>query len=204
MIKNSFRVLALAIIVLMACNTQNDEPLPILGNKDIVDGDTIYHTVRDFEFIDQDSQLITPATFADKIYIADFFFISCPTICPKVKKQMLRIQQRFGDNPELMMISHTVDTKRDTVARLKAYSEKIGINTAQWKLVTGIKDSIYSIADDYFSVAVENPEAPGGFDHSGRLILVDKKKMVRSFCDGTDPKAVDKFMEDIDKLLAEQ
>ncbi|MDX1683956.1 MAG: SCO family protein [Saprospiraceae bacterium] len=193
----------LTVLIIVSCQTENEKPLPILGNKLFEDGDTIYHTVRDFKFIDQDSQSISNETFNDKIYVVDFFFISCPTICPRVKKQMLRLQERFGDEDQLMMLSHSIDTRNDTVPRLKTYAENLDINTDQWKLVTGNKDSIMVIAEDYFSIAKEDPNAPGGFDHSGRLILVDTERRVRSFCDGTDPRDVDRFMDDIDRLLAE-
>lgn len=193
-------LLLVLIITTVACGKK--EVLPILGNKEIVNGDTIFHTIPAFSFIDQDSQIINNETFADKIYVVDFFFISCPTICPKVKKQMLRLHDRFRDKTDLMLLSHSIDTRNDTIPRLKAYSRSLEIDNKQWKLVTGEKDEIMGIADDYFSIAKEDPEAPGGFDHSGRLILVDKKGRVRSFCDGTSPKDVDRFMEDIDQLLS--
>ena len=197
-------IIALAAFMsFVGCKPGNDQPLPILGIHDYSNGDTVYHKIGDFRFVDQDSQIITPATFDNKIYIADFFFISCTTICPKVKKQMKRIQAEVEDEDRLMMISHSIDPKRDTVGRLRSFADKLDINTKQWRLVTGVKDEIYEIADDYLSVAIENPEAPGGFDHSGRLILVDENKLIRSFCDGTDPEDVDRFMKDIEKLLAE-
>ena len=88
--------------------------------------------------------------------------------------------------------------------RKKEYAGKLGVVAPKWQFVTGDKDSIFGIADDYFSIAKENPNSPGGFDHSGRLILVDKKRRVRSFCDGTDAKDVDRFMEDVQILLHEQ
>lgn len=194
--------IALIMGITVACT--GDLPkktLPVLGNKEIINGDTIFATIRDFTFINQDGDTVDNSTFANKIYIADFFFTHCPTICPKVKKQMLRIQDHFDGEERLKMISHTVDPKRDTVGRLKEYAAFVGVNTQQWMLVTGEKDSLYEIAEDYFSVATENPEAPGGFDHSGRLILVDTRRRVRSFCDGTDPEAVDDFMKDVELLL---
>lgn len=179
--------------------------LPILGERDISPaGDTIYREIPDFAFVDQDSQLVTNATFDNKVYVVDFFFIHCPTICPRVKKNGLRIYEKYKDDARVVLLSHSIDTKNDTVAALRRHAEKLGIETQRWHLVTGEKDAIYGIADDYFSVATENPDAPGGFDHSGRLILVDKKRRVRSFCDGTDAKDVDRFMKDIDLLLEEQ
>ena len=189
--------------VLIACGNQRPKKLPILGNKEIVGNDTIYHTVGSFEFIDQDSQRVDNESFEDKIYVVDFFFISCPTICPKVKKQMLRLHDRFKDETRLMMLSHSIDTRNDTVPRLRSYATSLNVNTDQWKFVTGDKDEIMGIADDYFSIAKEDPSAPGGFDHSGRLILVDEGGRVRSFCNGTEPEDVDRFMDDIDVLLSE-
>ena len=191
-------------ILLVSCQSERKGALPILGNRDIsASGDTIYPTVRDFSFINQDSQLVTNATFAGKAYVVDFFFIHCPTICPKVKAQAKRVYDRFANETNLLLLSHSIDTKNDTVAALKQYAQKIGIDSKRWHLVTGEHDAIYAIADDYFSVAQENPDAPGGFDHSGRLILVDKNRHVRAFCDGTDPESVDKFMKDIERLLEE-
>lgn len=195
-----------SIATWMACTgTSDDKPLPILGERDISPaGDTIYRQVPDFQFVDQDSQVVTNATFANKIYVVDFFFIHCPTICPKVKANGLRIYQRFKDDERLGMLSHSIDVKNDTVAALKRHAEKLGIDSKKWHLVTGDHDAIYGIADDYFSVAKEDPNTPGGFDHSGRLILVDKNRHVRSFCDGTDAEDVDRFMKDISKLLTEE
>lgn len=187
-----------------SCVQENRGPLPIIGHKDLnASGDTIYHQVPDFQFINQDNQPVNNATFANKAYVVDFFFISCPTICPKVKKQMLRLYDRFEHEDQLKLLSHSIDTKYDTVERLKKYSGNMEVKTDKWHFVTGVKEEIYDIADDYFSVAIENPDAPGGFDHSGRLILVDKNRHVRAFCDGTDQEDVNEFMEEVEILLAE-
>ncbi|HOY04599.1 MAG TPA: SCO family protein [Saprospiraceae bacterium] len=179
--------------------------LPILGERDISPaGDTLYRQIPDFQFVDQDSQLVNNATFANKIYVVDFFFIHCPTICPKVKANGLRIFEKFKNDDRVGMLSHSIDIKHDTVAALKRHADKLGIDSKKWHLVTGDHDAIYKIAFDYFSVAKEDPDSPGGFDHSGRMILVDKNRHVRSFCDGTDAADVDRFMQDISVLLAEQ
>ena len=143
-------------------------------------------------------------TFAGKAYVVDFFLIHCPTICPKVKANGLRVYNRFKDNDGVLMLSHSIDIRNDTVAALHRHAQKLGIDAKKWHLVTGDHDAIYSIADKYFSVAKEDPSAPGGFDHSGRMILVDKNRHVRSFCDGTNAESVDKFMMDIDRLLREK
>lgn len=196
-------VLAFALAGCLKPTIEEEGPLPILGQKRVVNGDTIYHQIPDFSFINQDSQVVDNETFAGKVYVADFFFVSCPTICPTVTKQMLRIHDQFEDEPRLKLLAHSIDPKRDTVGRLANYARNLGVTSDKWHFVTGNKDDIYAIADDYFSIAIESPDAPGGFDHSGRLILIDENRYVRSFCDGTDPEDVDQFMKDIEKLLQE-
>lgn len=203
--KNLFFFLLISIGLTACFQTPEKRTLPILGERDISPaGDTVYPKVPDFAFIDQDSQLVTNATFEGKIYVVDFFFIHCPTICPKVKKNGLRIYEKYRNDDRVVLLSHSIDTKNDTVAALRSHAQKLGLDSKKWHLVTGMKDEIYGIADNYFSVATEDPDAPGGFDHSGRLILVDKNRHVRSFCDGTNAEDVDRFMKDIDLLLAEQ
>lgn len=194
-----------AMICLLGSCQQVEEcqVLPILGNRDVQGTDTIYPTIPAFEFINQDSQTVTNQTFKDRIYVVDFFFISCPTICPKVKKQMVRVYKQFAQEPSLVLLSHTIDVRHDTIPRLKAFAEGLNVKTDRWHFVTGEEEDIYQIAGDYFSVAQKDANAPGGFDHSGRLILVDEQRHVRSFCDGTDPASVDQFMKDIQCLLDE-
>lgn len=192
-----------AFLTLMACQPK-ETSLPILGNHiiDPATGDTTYHTIPPFSFINQDSQLINNASFAGKAYVADFFFISCPTICPKVAQQMRRIYERYEGDERLALLSHTIDPKRDTVGRLKKYEIGLDVKAPKWQFVTGEKDVIYDIAQDYMSIAREDENAPGGFDHSGWLLLIDDKMHIRSFCNGTDEEAVNKFMKDIDLLLS--
>lgn len=177
-------------------------PLPILGNYEIVDGDTIRHRIPEFRFINQDSVVITNATFAGKVYVADFFFTSCPSICPIVKKEMLRMYDKYHTDPRILFISHSIDTRRDSVARLHEYASNLGVSSTFWHFVTGDKAEIFKIANDYFVSALEDAGAPGGFDHSGRLILVDKDRHVRAFCNGTITFDVDAFIKQIDHLLA--
>lgn len=196
---------AIAIAAVSCQDETGNRPLPILGERDIAaNGDTIYPVIPDFSFVNQDSQTVNNATFSGKAYVVDFFFIHCPTICPKVKANGLRIYEKFKNDDRLLMLSHSIDVRNDTVAALRHHAEKLGIDSKKWHLVTGDHDAIYAIADDYFSVAKEDPGSPGGFDHSGRIILVDKNRHVRSFCDGTNAESVDKFMKDIEKLLKEQ
>jgi protein SCO1 len=194
-------------IFIVSCETNDkvDERLPIIGERLGItpSGDTIYPTIPTFSFTNQNNQKVDNATFENKIYVVDFFFTHCPTICPKVTAQMLRVHDRFKDSSGVVLLSHSIDPKNDTIGRLKSYATKLGVDAPKWHFVTGEQDSIFAVADDYFSIAKISPNSPGGFDHSGRLILVDKKRHVRAFCDGTDAKDVDRFMNDIVKLLKE-
>ncbi|MDG1297314.1 MAG: SCO family protein [Saprospiraceae bacterium] len=200
---NLFLFFFILVFIFSCGEAEENNKLPIIGNKDIVNNDTIYPSIPDFKFINQLGDSISNATFSDKAYVVDFFFTSCPTICPMVSNSMLRVQNAFLSEDKLLLLAHTIDVKRDTVERLFDYAEKLGADHSKWHFVTGDKMEIYDIADDYFSIAIENPEAPGGFDHSGRLILVDANRHVRAFCDGTNPAEVDRFILDIEKLLAE-
>lgn len=200
-------LLALPAFLLVACSPAAEQPLPYYGmhTTDPQTGDTIYHRIRDFAFVDQDSQQVTNATFAGKAYVADFFFTSCPTICPKVKKNMLRMYEAYADEDRLLFLSHSIDVKRDTVGRLKAYAQGLGIDDGsyRWRLVTGKRKEIYDIAYDYISTALENTDAPGGFDHSGYVLLIDANGHLRAYADGTNKEEVDRLMGDIDRLMAE-
>lgn len=197
--------IAFLLFVLIACDQQSsNEKLPILGNKIYEENDTIYHTIQDFQLVDQDSSSVTNETFSDKVYVADFFFTSCPTICPKMKAQMLRVYGKFENNPEVAILSHTIDPAYDTVALLKDYSERLGVSADKWKFVTGYQDYIYELAEkSYMSIADEDGNAPGGFVHSGAFLLVDKDRRIRGFYDGTVPEQVDVLMNDIERLLKE-
>jgi protein SCO1 len=193
----------ITIVFLTQACTETERKLPILGERDFVNGDTIYATIPAFQFTNQDGIAINNATYNNKIYVADFFFTHCPTICPKVKKNMLRIYDKYKNNDNFLLLSHSIDPKRDSVGRLHEYAQLLGIQSNRWSLVTGDKFKTYEIANRYFAVAKEDPDSPGGFDHSGNIILIDKKGRVRSFANGTDAEAVDKFMLDIDLLLKE-
>jgi protein SCO1 len=196
----------LSLSLFSACGSGEPEALPYLGRHqvDAETGDTTYHRIPEFSFVDQDSQLVTRETFAGKVYVADFFFTSCPTICPKVKQQMLRIHERYADDDRVLLLSHTIDPKRDTVAKLQRYATNLGVTDAsKWHFVTGDKGEIYDITDDYMSIAIENSDAPGGFDHSGYILLIDEAGHLRSYASGLVEEEVTELMEKIDRLLAE-
>ena len=169
---------------------------------DPVTGELDPQPVRDWNYIDQLRRPFGSDSLRGKVYVAEFFFTSCPTICPKVKGQMLRLEEKFGENPDFAMVSFSVDPKRDTPERMKEYAEKLGItNMDRWRYIYGDKFEIYDLDADYLSIAEENANAPGGFDHSGYIVLVDREGYVRSYANGTKEEEVNYLMDDIALLL---
>ena len=184
------------------------EKLPILGrheyNATETGSDTLYHTIKPFSFVDQDSATITNETFSDKIYVADFFFTSCPSICPIMKVQMLRIYQAFKDSSKVMLLSHTIDPEYDNIKVLHDYAGRLEVESSKWHFVTGDKQKIYDMAQTgYYVVTRENDKAPGGYEHSGAFILVDNHRRIRGVYDGTRAEAVNELIGDIRTLLIE-
>lgn len=196
-------VFSLSLLLFFSCGSGKQE-LPILSHQVEKDGELVYKTIPAFSFINQDSQVVSSETFEEKAYVVDFFFTSCPTICPKLAQQMLKIHDHFKAEPNLALLSHTIDPKRDTVAKLAHYANNLGVKSDRWHFVTGEKADLYDIADDYFNIVIENADVPEGIDHSGRLVLVDQQKHIRAFCNGTDPAEVDQFIVKIEQLLAEE
>ena len=205
MIRYCFLVsFSIQIILLGSSCRESEKPLPYLGNQEIISGDTIRHVVPDYLLTDQDSQQIRISGYGNKLFLSDFFFTSCPSICPKVQKQMLRLYDKYKDDDRVILLSHTIDQRHDSVTVLKRYSQNLGVDNDKWKFLTGEKDSIFYLADQYFVSVVEDPSAPMGFDHSGRIILLDKDRHVRGFCEGTEPESVTSFFATVDQLLKEE
>lgn len=198
-------------LALCACGQKEQQRLPILGEREAitkeVDGksvtDTLYQTIPAFSFINQDSSVITNKDFDNSIYVADFFFTSCPSICPVMSKNLLKVLNKYQGNDEVKILSHSIDTKYDTPWVLKRYADKLGVKGNQWQFVHGSQQDIYGLADKYMVYAKEDAQAPGGFEHQGWLILVDKEKRIRGAYDGTDDNQVAQLMKDIDILLGE-
>lgn len=195
MLRLAFSFLIVASI--FSCKSSEKE-LPYLG---IPTEENVKPTIPDYNFTDQQNRPVTAKTFEDKIYISDFFFTSCPTICPKVTAQMLRIYNHFEKETKIAFLSHSIDTRHDSVPKLKSYADKLNIDHDKWRFVTGKKEDIFGISKNYMSIVLEDPDAPGGYDHSGYVILVDKKRHIRAYCNGTDPADVDKFIVKIETLL---
>lgn len=184
-----------------------EEPeLPYLGPRDVsAAGDTIYHSIPDFAFVNQYNDTVTQANFDGKIYVADFFFTSCPTICPVMKSQMLRVYEHFKEDDRVGILSHSIDPRHDTVEVLAEYSSNLGVTGDKWNFVTGDQDAIYEIAQkSYMTTALEDSTAidEGGFIHAGAFLLIDQNKNVRGQYDGTVEKEVNQLIRDMELLLS--
>ncbi|WP_439481423.1 SCO family protein [Cyclobacterium plantarum] len=193
-------------------NHSSDQPLPILGNRhgeeNTVNGnvsaDTVYHKIANFEFVNQEGDTVTNRDVKGKVYVADFFFTSCPTICPIMKKEMLRVYEDFKDEPNFKILSHTIDPEYDTVTLLKDYAARLGVDNANtWNFLTGDQEKIFEIGQtSYLTTAMTDKEEPGGFLHSGAFLLIDTQGRIRGVYDGTKTTQVDQLIKDIPKLLA--
>jgi protein SCO1/2 len=158
--------------------------------------------VPTFSFIDQKKKVIDNNTFRNKIYVADFFFISCPTICPVMTASMKRVYDAYAQNKDILFISHTIDPKYDTPERLDKYADGLNADQNKWHFVTGDRDSIYKLAEKgYYSPAHKDTTIDGGYVHSGGLILIDKQGHMRGVYDGTSKEETDKLIEDIQTLI---
>lgn len=163
-----------------------------------------FHRVGSFTLTDQDGNEVTENSFNDKIYVTDFFFVTCPTICPKMATQMNRIYVEFKENNTVMLLSHTVMPVADSVPVLKEYAKKLGVSSEKWKFVTGDKPQIYNLArKTYFAAITKGDGGVDDFVHTENFVLVDKEKRLRGFYDGTSEKDVDRLIGDIYSLLEE-
>jgi len=207
-----FPVLAI-LFVLQSCNSTEKRKLPILGEREPVERevngkvvvDTIYQSIAPFSYLNQDSTIVTDKDFDGKIYVADFFFTSCNTICPEMHRNMLKVYEEFKDNPEVKILSHSIDAKYDVPSRLKKYAGKLGVDGTQWEFVHGSSDSIYNVsAKNYLVAAYEDKNDPQGFVHQGWFILVDKNKHLRGAYDGTKSDQVAQMVDDMKLLLEEK
>ena len=198
-----FILFSLALLIISCGEVKNYHRLPIFGHHDYSETDTVYYTVGDFSLLNQDSVLIRSASMDGKIYVADFFFTSCPTICPKMKTQMLRVYNKIKNDNDVEILSHTIDPAYDSVTVLKEFSMNLGVEAPPWHFLTGEKDSIFALAETYLVIADEDSDAPGGYTHLGAFLLVDAERRIRGVYNGTVPDQVDILLNDIDLLRKE-
>jgi len=162
-----------------------------------------YHRIADFSLINQNGDTITQDFYKDKIYVADFFFTTCQTICPIMTGHMHDLQKQTITDPNVLLLSHSVIPEIDTVAQLKRYAKKKLVNASKWNLVTGDKKQIYELArKSYLAVKDDGDGGPYDMIHTENFMLIDKKRQIRGFYDGTDAKEIERLLEDIKILKA--
>jgi len=160
-----------------------------------------YHTIADFSFVNQNGKTITQKDYGGKIYVADFFFTTCGSICPKMTTNLVEVQKAIINNPKVMLLSHTVFPETDSVSVLKEYAIKNGVIDNKWNLVTGDKKEIYAMArKSYLAVKLGRPEQLYDMVHTENFVLVDQKRRVRGFYDGTKKEDMKRLIEDINWL----
>jgi len=194
-------------IFFAACNTTADKKqllLPVYGEKKKSNKDTIYHTIGDFSFTNQHGETVNKKTVENKIYVADFFFATCQSICPEMSTNLKDVQKAFENDDTLLILCHTVNPMHDTVEVLNIYGNVYGAKKDKWHFLTGNKKQIYDLAKTSYLVnALEEDGSPEGFLHSELLLLIDKKGRIRGMYDGTDKVQVQKLIKEI-KLLKQE
>ena len=204
-----FSVLSIIIIALIYQALSPKKRLPIyqpnMVNPELVDSTLLdvkkYHTIADFKLVNQNGDTISQKAYENKIYVADFFFTTCPTICPIMTINMAAVQGSIVEDEEVMLLSHSVTPQIDSVPRLKAYATEKGVVDAKWNLVTGDKKQIYELArKSYLAVKTDGDGGPYDMIHTENFILVDKERRIRGFYDGTNPEEIEKLLEDLSIL----
>lgn len=192
----------LPLLILMACGTKQIKPsLPIFGEKKVVNGDTVYHHIAAFKLINQNGDTISNKTVEGKIYVGNFFFATCQSICPKMSNHLVWVQKQFTQTDSVLILSHSVNPLHDTVAVLANYAGTYGAIKNKWHLLTGDKKQIYDLAKSSYLVnALEDDGSPEGFLHSNLFLLIDTKGRLRGTYDGTDSLAVVQMIKDIQIL----
>jgi protein SCO1/2 len=178
-------------------------------NPELVDSTLQYksrdHKIADFSFVNQNGEIVTQKDYEGKIYVADFFFTTCGSICPKMTSNMVEVQKAIINNPKVMLLSHTVLPEIDSVPVLKKYAVEKGVDDKKWNLVTGDKKKIYEMArKSYLAVKLGKPDELYDMVHTENFVLVDSKRRVRGFYDGTNPEEVKKLISDINWLSSEK
>ena len=178
---------------------------PNMVNAELVDSTMQhvkkYHRIADFSLLNQNGDAITQENYRDKIYVADFFFTTCPTICPIMTANLVEVQAALANDSEVLLLSHSVTPEIDSVAQLKKYAIEKGVNDAKWNLVTGDKEQIYELArKSYLAVQEDGDGGPFDMIHTENFILVDKQRRIRGFYDGTKEEEMDRLLSDIEIL----
>lgn len=164
------------------------EPAEIFGQEEM-DGTFTPYIIPDFEFINQDSELISLSNFEDQIMVVNFFYATCPKVCPKMQNNVHLVVNKFKENPGVAFLSHTVNPEKDSIPVLKKYAEKYGYPTSKWQFVTGDKQSIYRMAEEHYRVVSTRSDGQADFIHSTMTVLIDKDRRIRGYFESIDNTA---------------
>ena len=176
--------------------------LPVMGTVEMT-GDTTPFLIPDFKFVDQNNDTITQKTFEGKIYVANFFFASCPDVCPKMNRNLHVVYDKFKNHPDVLFLSHTVHPEHDSVPVLAEYAKKMQADAHKWHFVTGRKKDIYELAENSYKAVAVQGDKPATFIHSEKLVLIDKEKHIRGIFDSQDFNEVKNLEDAIVILLKE-
>jgi protein SCO1 len=198
-------VFLISVMALGSCGEKRNKLLlPVYGEKKANGVDTVYHTISDFNLVNQDGEVVTRSDIDGKIVVANFFFATCQSICPEMSGNLVNVQDAFADDDSLKILSHSVNPAHDTVEVLKGYAQTYGARSGKWHLLTGDKKQIYELAmNSYLVNALEDDGSEEGFLHSELLLIVDPQGRIRGMYDGTDKGQVNRLIEDIGVLKRE-
>lgn len=195
----------------------DEKPLPVINpidvNAEMVDRDLVRqgfgHKIGEFSFTDQTNNTFGLKDVKGKVFVAEYFFTTCGTICPRMTAQMERVHKKFKNNDQFEILSFTVDPETDTVERMAEYAEMHHADYQQWHFLTGTREELYRIARRYFFIlkpaaAANQGDVGSDFIHTNNFVLIDKQQRIRGYYDGTNPKEVDELMTDISRLLEEK
>ena len=187
---------------------KEDKPLTHLAyfgpKRALKVNDTTYHFIPDFEFTNQFNEKVTQKTLKNKIYVTEYFFTTCQSICPVMNTNLERVYKEFKDNPDFMIVSHTVDPEMDSVPILMEYAKKHGVISNKWIFLTGEKPKLYNLARKGYLLNAEEGTGDGDdFIHTQNFALIDKDKHIRGFYDGTDSLEINRLIQEIKLLVKE-
>ncbi|QHI38865.1 hypothetical protein IMCC3317_42650 [Kordia antarctica] len=218
--RNSFCLLVVVSFLLFNCKNDTRKPLdsrvatlPFYKEASFTpywfesgsEAQKSFHQIPAFSLTNQEGETITEATFANKIYVTDFFFTTCPGICPKMTANMDILQQEFKDDAEILLLSHSVTPEMDSVPVLKAYAKNKGIESKKWHLVTGERSEIYDLGRNHYFVEenLGKPKTDDDFLHTENFVLIDKNRQIRGIYNGLNKTAVQQLIADIKTLKLE-
>jgi len=201
------RVIKLVVgsaILLGSCQGPEGRSLPILGENQVDEptGKEVQYAAPPFQFVDQSNRSISEKSFEGKVQVVDFFFTSCPTICPKMTNHLGKVQDHFQEEDRLAILSFSIDPVHDTPERLMMYADLHGVDPERWSLLTGDETDVFELAKDYKVMAFDDSmKGEANLIHDGTFVLVDNQRRIRGYYNGLEETEVDRLINDVKRLL---